>query len=71
MNELCSFIQQVCAASSTNIGGLAASDGRSMTATLEEFNSINAAKFFTSRTDGIRIFLWIVCATWEWRCDRR
>ena len=36
MNELCSFIQQVCAASSTNIGGLAASAGRSMTATVTE-----------------------------------
>lgn len=36
MNKQSLFTQQVCAASSTNIGGLAASAGRSMTATVTE-----------------------------------
>ena len=35
VNEQSSFTQQVWAASSTNIGGLAAPDGRSMTASVK------------------------------------
>lgn len=39
VNELCSFTQQVCAEGSTNLGGLAASDGRSMTTRVGENHS--------------------------------
>ncbi|MDE7282819.1 MAG: ABC transporter permease, partial [Lachnospiraceae bacterium] len=60
VNEQSSFTQQVCAASNTNIGGLAAPDGRSMTASAKN-KYLNRRIFACAKINGLGrngSFLW-------------